>query len=468
MSHAKSSQLFVFAHLDTAFVPAGKLTLTEQGSEVIASEFLYGLKYLERPNALELDPLGLSIANKDVIRGQRLFPPNQAAYFGAIRDAAPDAWGRRVIEARHKVPLNSLPESVYLLEAGGNRVGALDVRESTSATPRQGHSPITQLAYLLEAVERIEAGLPIPQNLASIFDSGSALGGARAKATVRDEQGVLWLAKFRSLGEQLDVPAIEAATLNLARLCGLTVPPIKLLEVGGRSVMLIRRFDRYWEGDLGLARETRGAAEGNLLDYRNPRFQAQPASDLQEKRLHFVSGLTLLACDEYSAREKSYAELAQAIRRYCHPALVRENNRELFARMVFNIFVSNDDDHLRNHGFLYYPPALGKSNLGGGWGLSPLYDVMPRPSLATERLLFLGVGNMGRAANLDNAMSACAQFSLADAEGREVISRIWQQVRQWRVAFEDFGLPATTIQQAAPAFRHLRDVCSPSLQRALP
>lgn len=454
MSPAKSSQLFVFAHLDTAFVPAGKLTLTEQVNEVTASEFVYGLKYLERTNALELDPLGLSLANKSAMRGQRLFPPAQAAYFGAIRDAAPDAWGRRVIEARHKVPANSLPESVYLLEAGSNRVGALDIRESVSATPRQGHSSITQLAYLLEAAERIEEGLPVPHNLASIFDSGSALGGARAKATVRDEQGVLWLAKFRSRGEHLDVPAIEAATLNLARLCGLTVPPLKLLEVSGRSVMLIRRFDRYWAQEGGA----KPAVGENLLDYRS--FHAQPATGLLEKRLHFVSGLTLLACDEFSAREKSYPELAQAIRRYCHPALVRDNNRELFARMVFNIFVSNDDDHLRNHGFLYYPL--------GGWGLSPLYDVMPRPSLATERQLFLGVGSMGRAATLDNAMSACAQFSLSDIEARELISRVWQQVRQWRVAFEDFGLPSATIEQAASAFRHLRDVCSPSLQRALP
>ncbi len=460
MSQATSAQLMVFAHLDTAFVPAGKLSLTEQGSEVTASEFVYGLKYLERPNALELDPLSLSLASKGAVRGQRLFPPAQAAYFGALRDAAPDAWGRRVIEARHKVPANSLPESVYLLEAGNHRVGALDVRESATAAPRQGSSSITQLAYLLEAAERIEAGLPVPNNLASIFDSGSALGGARAKATVRDEEGVLWLAKFRSRGEQMDVPAIEAATLDLARLCGLTVPPLQLLEVSGRSVMLIRRFDRYW----AQAGELAALEHQNWLDYRS--FQAQPTAGLQEKRLHFVSGLTMLACDEFSAREKSYPDLAQAIRRYCHPALVRENNRELFARMVFNIFVSNDDDHLRNHGFLYYPPQ-GDKKLGG-WGLSPLYDVMPRPSLATERLLFLGIGSMGRAANLDNAMSACAQFSLSDGDARAVISQVWQQVREWRVAFEEFGLPSATIEQAAPAFRHLRDVCSPSLRRALP
>ncbi len=460
------SSLFVFAHLDSAFVPAGRLTLTEQGSELIASEFAYGLKYIERANAIEIDPLSLSLADKSAIRHQRLFPLENAAYFGGIRDAAPDAWGRRVIEARHRVPANSLPESVYLLEAGSSRVGALDVRESLSATPRHEVGSITQLGYLLEAAERIEAGLPVPQHLESIFDSGSALGGARAKATVRDSDGVLWLAKFRSQGELLDVPAIEAATLHLASLCGLTVPPLRLMEVSGRSVMLIRRFDRYWApAGAALAEAGSAAHGGGALDGRNLIFQRQPSTGLIEKRLHFVSALTMLGCDEFAAREKSYGELAQAIRRYCHPAFIRDHNRELFARMVLNIFVSNDDDHLRNHGFIYYPAATG---CGGGWGLSPLYDVMPRPGIASERHLFLGVGSQGRAATLDNAMTAYPLFALSEAEALQIIATIWQQVRAWRVAFEAFGLPTATIEQAASAFRHIDAVASSKLRRALP
>ena len=447
MSYATS--LFVFAHLDSDFVPAGILTLTEQNSEVLASEFAYGLKYLDRANALEIDPLSLPLANKSAQRGKRLFPLENMPYFGGIRDAAPDSWGRRVIEARHKVPANSLPESVYLLEAGSNRVGALDVRQALNAPPRHVLSSITQLDYLLEAAERIEAGLPVPSQLESIFDAGTALGGARAKATVRDADGVLWLAKFRSQGERLDVPAIESATLNLARLCGLTVPQLKLIEVTGRSVMLIQRFDRYWAQPSG----------GDLF------LQAPPSSRLIEKRLAFVSGLTLLGCDEFSAREKSYADLAQAIRRYCHPTLIRDNNRELFARMVFNIFVSNDDDHLRNHGFICYPNLNGA---GGGWGLSPLYDVMPRPSLTTERHLFLGVGSMGRAATLDNAMTAYAMFSLSEPDALHIIAGVWQQVREWKVAFEQFGVSADVIEQAASAFRHIDAIASAKLRRNLP
>lgn len=457
------ADLFVFAHLDNQFVPTGKLTLTEQGTEVQASEFVYGLKYLERRNALEIDPVSLSLLEPARVRGQRLFPVDNLPLFGGIRDCAPDAWGRRVIEARRKVPMNSLPESVYLLEAGSQRVGALDVRQSISAAPREGLAKVTDLAYLLDAAERIEAGLPVPQSLEAIFDSGSSLGGARAKATVRDEEGVLWLAKFRSRGEVIDVPAIEAATLYLAKACGLTVPQLQLINVAGRSVMLIRRFDRYWSDSL--------PASSGAWDGMPAWLQAAPAPGVLEKRLPFVSGLTMLACDEFSAREKSYADLAQAIRRYCHPAVIRQNNRELFARMVFNIFVSNDDDHLRNHGFIRYPEisgASGVSAMPGGWGLSPLYDVMPRPGLASERHLFLGVGSLGRLATLDNAISSCPQFALSEADALGIIAMVWQQVREWRVVFEQFGLSAPIIEQASSAMRHIDDIASKQLRKAMP
>lgn len=443
------STLFVFAHLDADFVPAGTLYLTESGAQVDASAFAYGTKYIERANAVEVDPLSLSLTNKHEIRGRRLFPVNNGVFFGGIRDAAPDSWGRRVIEAKLKAPANSLPESRYLLEAGGNRIGALDIRTSLNAAPAHAQSSVTDLAYLLEAAERIEAGLPVPQHLESIFDSGTALGGARAKATVRDEDGILWLAKFRSRGETLDVPAIEAATLDLGRQCGLSVPDLKMTEVSGRSVMLIRRFDRYWAEP--------GVLPGSDEDF----FSARPARSLIEKRVPFVSGLTLLGCDEFTAREKSYGELAQAIRKYCHPSLIRANNRELFGRMVFNIFVNNDDDHLRNHGFLWHPGMK-------GWGLSPLYDVMPRPTLASERNLFLGVGEMGRAATLDNAMSAYPAFSLSAAEAAAIIGGVWEKVREWRVYFEQFGVAAQTMEQAASAFRHIDAISSVALRAKLP
>lgn len=442
-------QLTVFASLDGEFVPAGLVQLTEENERLLASEFSYGTRYIDRAGAIEIDAVSLSLREKETIRGKKVFPEGGLSFFGGIRDAAPDAWGRRVIEAKLKVPANSLPESVYLLEAGSERVGALDVRETRDSAPRDGHVPVADLQYLIEAAERIEEGLPIPAHLEVIFSGGSALGGARPKATVRDAQGILWLAKFSSKGEHLNVPEIEAATLRLAKVCGMTVPEVQTHTVGERRVMLIRRFDRYWATRQALSTPSTSFA------------LTAPDKGLIEKRLAFISGLTLLACDETDARAKSYGDLADAIRKYCHVDVVRENRKELFMRMVYNIFVTNDDDHLRNHGFLWDPSIK-------GWRLSPLYDVMPKPSISTERFLFLGVGPQGRAANLDNALGWREKFGLSEKDAANLIAQVWLEVREWAVHFESFGVGPQAIAQVAPAFRHIDDISSSDLRAKLP
>jgi serine/threonine-protein kinase HipA len=441
--------LFVFAHLDSDWAPCGRLSLTEDGPDLQTASFVYGLKYLERRTALEIDPVSLSLQDKAAVRGKILLPPNGLALFGGIRDAAPDAWGRRVIESRLKVPANSLPESTYLTHAGSQRVGAFDVRESLQAEPTTGYSPWKSLEYLIDAADRIDGGLPVPAQLEDIFVAGSALGGARPKATVRDDQQVLWLAKFTSRNDTLNVPMIEVATLNLAAAAGLTVPPVQLIHLGDRPVMLIRRFDRYWAQP-----EIQPTPEQELSS-------TTPAADLVEKRMAFVSGLTLLACSEMDSPNKSYGDLAQAIRKYAHPQVIRDNNGELFARMVFNIFVSNDDDHLRNHGFLWDPRLP-------GWRLSPLYDVMPRPSVASERRLHLGVGPEGRAATLDNAIGAREQFTLSSEDAASIIARVWAIVREWKMHFEESAVTPEQIEKIASAFRHLDNVSTPNLRRRLP
>lgn len=446
---ATEQKLFVFAHIDTQWAPCGRLTLTEDGANLLTSTFLYGLRYLERPGALEVDPVSLSLEDKSAVRGKALFPPNNLPTFGGIRDAAPDAWGRRVIESRLKVPANSLPESTYLLHAGSQRVGALDVRAARESDATLGYGTWDNLHYLMEAAQRIDEGLPVPANLEEIFVEGSPLGGARPKATVRDDEQVLWLAKFPSQRDTLIVPIVETATLRLAAAAGLTVPPVRLIHRGSRAVMLIRRFDRYW------------ARPGSDAPPSEDLLSTAPADGLVEKRLGFVSGLTLVACDEMESPDKSYGDLAQAIRRYCHPRVIRENNRELFERMVFNIFVSNDDDHLRNHGFVRDPSLP-------GWRLSPLYDVMPRASLATERRLHLGVGPEGRTATLDNAFAGRETFTLSKEAAAQSIARIWRSVREWKVHFEDYQVPPDQIDKVAPAFRHIDDVSTPALRKLIP
>jgi serine/threonine-protein kinase HipA len=449
---ATEQKLFVFIYLDTEWVPCGQLTLSEDGVKLSASTFAYGLRYLKRPGAVEVDPVALSLRDMDLVRGTALFPPNNLPLFGGIRDAAPDAWGRRVIESRLKVPANSLPESSYLLHAGSQRVGAIDIRSSRDSAATLGFGAWDNLEHLMDAAQRIDEGLPVPAQLEEIFAEGSALGGARPKATVRDEERVLWLAKFPSRKDALQVPVLETATLRLAAAAGLTVPPVRLIHFGSRSVMLIRRFDRYW---------AKAGQDAALPKAPKDLFSTVPAYGLAEKRLGFVSGLTLLACDEVESPTKSYGDLAQAVRRYCHPDVIRENNRELFERLVFNIFVNNDDDHLRNHGFVWDPRLL-------GWRLSPLYDVMPRASLASERRLYLGVGPQGRIATLDNAFEGREMFTLSAEAAAESIARIWKILREWKVHFEEYQVPAHQIERIAPAFRHIDDLSTPSLRKLIP
>ena len=393
--------------------------------------------------------MSLSLRHREQILGKRLLPTHGLPLFGGIRDAAPDAWGRRVIEAKLKVPANSLPESQYLLHAGSDRVGALDIRQAIHDEPTQGAGGTHALEYLMDAAERIEDGLPIPASLEAIFVDGTALGGARPKASVRDEHGVLWLAKFSSRQDSFDIPAIECAALRMAAEAGLRIPPVEVRTLGARKVMLIRRFDRYWaEPGLSLARED------DLL-------ATQPGPGKAEHRLGFVSGLTLVGCDETESRTKAYTNLAQAVRSHCHPSIIRADNAELFKRMVYNILLSNDDDHLRNHGFVWEPRLA-------GWRLSPLYDVLPRPSHASERYLHLGIGPQGRLATLDNALAAHERFTLSRTTACALMAEVWRVVRQWRVYFEGFGVPAAEIEKIAPAFRHIDDVSTPALRKQLP
>jgi serine/threonine-protein kinase HipA len=445
---ATESKLMVFAHLGQDWAPCGQLLMTEEGPNVLGFSFAYGLHYLRRTDALEVDPVSLGIANREQVLGKRLLPAHGLPLFGGIRDAAPDSWGRRVIEAKLKVPANSLPESQYLLHAGSDRVGALDVRKTIHDGPTKGNSAPHALEYLMDAAERIEDGLPIPAHLEAIFMDGTALGGARPKASVRDAHGVLWLSKFSSRKDGFDVPTIECAALRLAAAAGLTVPPVEVRALGARKVMLIRRFDRYW------------TKPGQTPGAKDDLMTTQPGHGRAEHRLAFVSGLTLVGCDETESQTKAYTDLAQAIRSHCHPGVIRADNAELFKRMVYNILVSNDDDHLRNHAFIWDPRLA-------GWRLSPLYDVLPRASHATERFLHLGIGPQGRLATLDNALEAHEMFTLSRAIACKMMADIWRVVREWKVYFESFGVAAAEINKIAPAFRHIEDVARPALRKLL-
>jgi len=411
---------YVFAHLPAATdaVPAGALTLTEEGRETLASRFAYGRNYLERTNCIAVDPKSLPLDAS--ARRVAIAPVNGLALFGALRDATPDLWGRRVIENMLKAPPDSLPESAYLDHAGDNRAGALDVRVALDSQSTTGALPSAiELEQLLDAADRIAAGDPVPARLELIFAGAPSLGGARPKTAILD-QGRQWVAKFPAKGDGFDIPMIERASLELARRARINVPATRLISLGDdRNVMLIARFDR---GD-----EAAGYP-----------------------RTHMVSALTLLGLHEHD-RSASYADLCRAIEQFGVSGEVQADRAELYRRMVFNIMVTNDDDHLRNHAFLFDASR-------GGWRLSPLYDVVPRPMLGSERYLALGVGLAGRAATLDNALSQCGQFGLTQPAAAAVVAAVAAVIGEWRETFETLGVPAKQCDQVATAFRRAGDI----------
>lgn len=420
----------VFIHLpgETEAVPAGRLTMIEQGLQVQASTFAYGRRYVARANALPVDPIALALAPGR--NDEERVPAGGLAMFGALRDATPDAWGRRVIENRLRAPPNGLPESVYLDHAGPHRAGALDVRESPTSLPAGGVLPsVVDLRHLLEVAARIEEGERVPAHLEVFFAGGPSIGGARPKAVVTADGGE-WIAKFPARNDTLNVPLLERATLELAREAGLAVPRTRVETLAdGRQVMLIERFDR------------------------------EPLARGMGRR-HMVSALTLLALHEQDSPDSSYAAISDAMGVHGVSGQIASDRNELFARMVFNILVSNDDDHLRNHAFLFDAE-------GDGWRLSPLYDVVPRPQVAQERMLHLSIGPQGRLARLDNALAGAGRFGLLPPDAARIIDRVVRAVRNWRDLFEGLGVPVREIDRVASAFRRAADIGMRDVDRRL-
>jgi serine/threonine-protein kinase HipA len=407
-------------------VPAGRLNMQEVGANTEFSRFSYGLRYVDRPNAMSVDPVSLPLAGQLI----DVAPYGGLELFGALRDATPDYWGRRVIENKLRAVPGSLPESVFLDHAGPHRVGALDVQKEQNGVPLPSALPKqVELEYLMEAADRVEEGVPVPAQLEYFFTGAPSLGGARPKALVVD-QGYQWIAKFPARGDALDMSWIEFATLNLARKAGLNVPPLRLVELPGkRNVMLIQRFDRRSEAD-------------------------------SFSKIHMISALTAMGLHEQQSHTSSYADVARAVEQFGAVGAVEDDRIELFKRMIFNILVSNDDDHLRNHAFLY-------DAKNRGWRLSPLYDVVPRPSSAYERFLHLSVGPEGRASTLMNALRGCGQFGLTHSHAAALIDGVASVTREWMGYFEEAGVPGPEIEKVQSAFRRPSDIGMAEVMKVL-
>ena len=360
-------------------VTAGRFEHTIGRNGVAVGRFVYGRRYRERQDAIEIDPVELRLARAS-FETARL-----NGVFGALRDAGPDYWGRRVIE-KH-AGLGQLGELDYLLHAPDDHAGALGFGLGVEPpAPQRAFNRTWDLEKLQHLADALLADDP-PRDAVQVEELlllGTSMGGARPKVVVEHEDA-LWLAKFNRSDDRWNMARVEHATLELARRCGLQVAVSQIASVGGRDVLLVKRFDRE-------------RTEGGYT------------------RARMVSALTLLETDETpDGRARwSYILLAETLRRISERP--QQDARELFRRMVFNALVSNIDDHPRNHAVFAW---------GLGWRLSPAYDLTPTPMVAKERRdLAMTCGSQGRFANAVNLFSECQRFLLDPAEASAIIDEI--------------------------------------------
>lgn len=387
-------------------VPAALLRVQTLPDGTQIGRFRYGDRYLQRPEAVALDPFQLPLAKKVFEFTQLKGIP------GAVRDAGPDAWGRRVIEHKLERSAADLQEIDYLLHGPQDGAGYLSFGlKAEPPAPKRQYNRTHQLAELIAATQAIEEGRQVAAHLLEQLDPGTSMGGARPKATIEDAQS-LWLGKFPAKDERFNLQRVEFATLDLARRCGLNVTQARLQTVGDSDVLMLQRFDR-------------------------------DCTDKGYLRFGLVSGLTVLDCgDSHLDRERwSYPLLADNLRRWSDKP--EADCAELFKRMVFNAAVTNNDDHPRNHALLRRQK---------GWRLSPAYDLVPAPAISLERRdLALTVGNYGRTASIYNLLSQAGRFGLSTEEARKEIDRIVDVVRHWRDSFLACGVLAKDIDYIAPA-----------------
>lgn len=402
-------QAYVYIQLPATLetVPAALLKVQTLPDGTQIGRFRYGDRYLQRPDAVALDPFRLPLARTVFEFTQLKGIP------GAVRDASPDAWGRRVIEHTLQRSAADLQEIDYLLHGPQDGAGCLSFGLSVDPpAPRRTYNRTHQLAELIAATQAIEDGRPVAAHLLEQLDPGTSMGGARPKATIEDAQS-LWLGKFPARDDRFNLQRVEFATLDLARRCGLNVAQARLQAVGASDVLMVQRFDR---------------------EHTNQGYL----------RFGLVSGLTVLDCgDSHLDRERwSYPLLADNLRRWSDKP--EADCTELFRRMVFNAAVTNNDDHPRNHALLHRQK---------GWRLSPAYDLVPSPVVSLERRdLALSIGDHGRTASIYNLISQAGRFGLSAADARAEINRLVDVVRHWRKSFFACGVSAKDIDHVAPAF----------------
>lgn len=381
-----------------------------RGQETIL--FDYDPTWLSDPDRFSLEP-ALALT-----RGA-FAPPVGLTIFGSIGDSAPDTWGRRLMQRaerrlaeREGRAVRTLAESDYLLGvADETRLGALRFRwvgqDRFQAPVQAGVPALIELGRLLQITERILRDEETDEDLQLIFAPGSSLGGARPKASIIDRLGHLSIAKFPKESDDYSMETWEEIALRLADKAGIATPHHELIEVAGKAVLLSRRFDRA------------GAV-----------------------RIPFLSAMAMMGAKD--GERGSYPEIVDALSR--HSAQGKMDAHALYRRVVFNVLISNVDDHLRNHGFLWSGKA--------GWKLSPAYDLNPVPTDIKARVLTTNIDLDEGTCSLDLLEAASDYFTLTLAQARGIIKEVASVTATWRETAKVAGARQPEINRMASAFEH--------------
>lgn len=377
-----------------------------------ATTFEYGDSWLAHPQRFELEPA------LPLQRGV-FAPTTQNFLFGAFADSAPDSWGRRLMQRceRHDATqgartLRTLSESDYLLGVSDeSRLGALRFRKRSDqhflASGTNGVAPLIQLGRLLAITERILRDADVDGDLEMIFAPGSSLGGARPKASILDQYGNLAIAKFPKETDDYSVERWEHIALLLAAQAGINVASTSLAVVAARPVLISRRFDRD-----GI------------------------------RRIPFVSAMTML--EKSDGERGSYPDLVDVLSRT--GSRPESDVHELYRRVVFNVLISNVDDHLRNHGFLHATAQ--------GWSISPAYDINPVPADVKPRVLSTNINLDDATCDLNLVLDVADFFNLSPKQSKMIIREVAAVVMNWRDVAARVGAPPKEIQRMQSAFEH--------------
>ena len=406
------SEALVYVDLDGAPHLMGRLWARVRKNQESAT-FEYDERWLEHPARFSLEP------------ALRLGPgpfhtSADMPMFGAIGDSAPDRWGRSLMRRmerrraeRERGTARTLREIDFLLLVDDEaRQGALRFAKREGGPFLREEDvkripPLVKLPELLAAAESVMDDKDTEEDLRLLFAPGSSLGGARPKASVIEQNGRLAIAKFPRKDDEINIVLWEAVALALAKKARIAVPEARVETILKKPVLLLRRFDRD------------GA-----------------------RRIPFLSAMSMLGAKDNETR--SYLEIVDALRQ--HGAAPKVDMEALWRRIVFNVLISNSDDHLRNHGFLYKGP--------NGWRLSPAYDLNPVPTDIKPRILATAINEDDATASLALAMEVAGYFELDAENARKIAAQVGKVVSTWRDEASRHGLGKTEIDRMGTAFEH--------------